>query len=368
MSVASSSKKPSLKRMGVLTSGGDCPGLNAVLRAVTKSALLDHGIRVFGFHDGFKGFMEGEAEELNWNSVSGILTAGGTILGATNRDNPFRMADGKGGFKDRSADVVKHYKKLGLDGCVVVGGDGTMKLAQAFAERGLRIVGVPKTIDNDLWGTDHSVGFDTAVEFAAQCLDRLHNTAQSHHRIMVAEVMGRDSGWIGLYSGVAAGADVILLPEIPFDLEKAAGFITRRQGEGKCFSIVVVAEGAREKGKGVVAKLLADDPTHPERLGGVGEVVARGLQRLTGLEARVTVLGHLLRGGSPTARDRLLATSFGHTAVNLLWRGVAGRCVVEQGGIITHVSLKEATSRRKDVPKKHPLILAARSAMTSFGD
>lgn len=358
----------SLKRLGVLTSGGDCPGLNAVLRSVVKSAMLQHKSKVFGFHDGFRGFMDGEFVLLDWASVSGILTRGGTILGSTNRDNPFKMADGKGGFEDRSAEVVAHYRKLKLDAVVVVGGDGTMKLAHGFHQKGVRIIGIPKTIDNDLIGTDTTVGFDTAVQIATDCLDRLHSTAQSHHRIMVVEVMGRDSGWIALYSGVASGGDVILLPEIPFQLEKVADFINKRHEEGKSFSIVVVAEGAKEKGRGVVTRMLADDPTHPERLGGIGEVVARGLQKLTGHEARVTVLGHLLRGGAPTAQDRLLAQEFGFKAVDLAGRGKSGRCVVMREGKIGHISLKEATSGRKDVPLQHPLLLAARASRTCFGD
>src|SRR5688500_3512163 len=310
---------PTIKRIGVLTGGGDAPGLNAVIRAVVKSA-CNAGIEVLGIEDSYDGLIEpGRSRVLLPKDVTGILRLGGTILGTTNRGNPFAypMSTSTGEEVDYSERVVENLHKFGLDALVVIGGDGTLAIAHEFSKKGIPIVGVPKTIDNDIVGTVSCFGFDTAVNFATEAIDRLHTTAEAHHRVMVVEVMGRYAGWIALYAGVAGGADVILIPEIPFDLNIVAEGITKRDRFGARFSIVVVAEGAKPV-DGKVALIKEAEGAFVERLGGMGALVAADIEKRTGKETRYVVLGHLQRGGAPTSFDRVLATRFGARAVELL--------------------------------------------------
>lgn len=360
-----------LKRIGVLTGGGDCPGLNAVIRAVTKDAIR-HGVEVVGIEDGFLGLIEDRTVALNYERVSNILTVGGTILGSSNRANPARFAvgtnaDGSPIFEDVTDRCMGVIDRLGLDALVVIGGDGTMSCAGPFVERGVNCLGVPKTIDNDLWGTDLTFGHLTAVQIASDALDRVHTTAASHHRVMVVEVMGRNAGWIALGAGISSGADAILIPEIPFDLGVLCELIARRSDHGKRFTIVCCAEGARPAGGEQVASRV--DPTSPDpiRLGGIARWLADRLEACSGVEARQVVLGHVQRGGSPIAQDRVLATLFGNRAVDLLLAGARNRLVAWVDGRLTDVPLLDARDRQRLVPMDDPLIAAARSVYTSFG-
>ncbi|MBI1884604.1 MAG: 6-phosphofructokinase [Chlamydiae bacterium] len=359
------------RRIGILTGGGDCPGLNAAIRAVSKRAIRDFQMEVIGFEDGFLGLVENRFRKLSDLDVSGILARGGTILGTSNRANPFWfpvLRDGKEVYEDVSKKAFKNYQHLGLEGLVTLGGDGTLKIAQQLLALGLEIVAIPKTIDNDLSGTDFTFGFDSAVSIVTEAMDRIHTTAESHHRVMIVEVMGRYAGWIALYGGVAGGADVILIPEIPFDVDKICGKVWERQMEGKNFSMVVVAEGAfPKKGKPVVRKMIKASPD-PVRLGGIAAFLAEKIEKKTELECRFTVLGHLQRGGSPTAFDRLLATQFGHAALDLLLKKDFGKMVAFQKGEMRAVPLRDAVEELKKVPLNHPLMLAARSVGTAFGD
>ncbi len=361
-----------IRQIGVLTGGGDAPGLNAVIRALTKSAILDHGVRVIGFNDGFSGMVEMKTHELGLRDVRGILPRGGTILGTTNRGNPFeyveRLADGTERVSDASATVAKNFERLGLDALVVIGGDGTLSIAhRLMQEHGIPVVGVPKTIDNDLAATDRTFGFATAVEVATDALDRLHTTAESHHRIMLLEVMGREAGWIALHSGVAGGADVVLIPEIPFQVEPVIAKVWARQNRGTPFSIVVVAEGARPKDGGQVYQSV-DPVTGWKRLGGISYELAPILQGKTGLEVRVTVLGHIQRGGSPCADDRILATRLGAEAMRLVMRGRFDHMVALRGEEIEAVPMEKAINRLKLVDPKGQLVRNARSLGIVFGD
>ena len=361
-----------LKKIGVLTGGGDCPGLNAVLRAVVKTAVGKYGCEVIGFRDGYHGLVLNDSLKLKRSNVSGILDRGGTILGSSNRDNPFQFKvtaeDGATQYLDLSDQVVQNITELGIECMVIIGGDGTLSSARDFAKKGLKVIGVPKTIDNDLSATDITFGFMTAVDTATDAIDKLHTTAESHHRIMVLEVMGRYAGWIALESGLAGGADIILIPEIPYDIKKVAQKVLDRNNAGKHFSIVVVAEGAKpQAGNMVVSKIVGDSPD-PIRLGGIGNQVAEQLQAFTSIEARVTVLGHLQRGGSPSAFDRILATRYGVAAVELIKNEQFGVMVSLQGSHITAVSLEEAVGKLKTVPTDSELIAAAKSIGTEFGD
>jgi len=362
-----------IRRIGVLTGGGDCPGLNAVLRAVTKTAIRMHGIEVVGIEDGFLGLIENRTRPLTFRDVSGILTRGGTILGSNNKANPSRFCVGLNAagepvfcdVTDRCLDTVNRNR---LDALVVIGGDGTMACAAPLVLAGVNVIGVPKTIDNDLVGTEITFGFLTAVATATDALDRLHSTADSHHRVMVCEVMGRNAGWIALHSGVASGSDVILLPEIPFDLDVVGDYISSRMRSGPGFAIVVVAEGARLRdGNQVVAR---HDPTSadPIRLGGIGHLVAKEIELRTGAETRTTVLGHIQRGGMPIAADRVLGTNFGYYALETLMRGGVGRMIVRDANEFKDVDLLFAAGKQRLVPIDHPLIVAARGIGTSFGD
>lgn len=359
---------PKIKRIGVLTGGGDAPGLNAVIRAVVKAA-CNAGMEVVGLEDSFDGLLDpSRSRILTPHEVTGILRLGGTILGTTNHGNPFEYpvetSDGKVDYSDR---VVETFHKMGLQALVVIGGDGSLSIAHQFYLKGIPVVGVPKTIDNDIVGTTSCFGFDTAVSFAADAIDRLHSTAEAHKRIMVVEVMGRYAGWIALQGGIAGGADVILMPEIPYDLEKVADAIRKRESFGAKFSIVVVAEGATPVGGSVTLREEAR-AGYVERLGGVGVLIADRLEDMTGREARCVVLGHLQRGGGPTAFDRVLATRFGGAAVELIQRGVFGKMVANNPPDIVPIPLSDVVGRTKTVPLDSDLLKTARAIGVSFGD
>jgi 6-phosphofructokinase 1 len=356
-----------VSRAGVLTGGGDAPGLNAVIRAVVKAG-VGSGIACTGIEDGFDGLVEPDRlRALAPADVTGILRRGGTILGTTTR-NPFaHPVPGSTAPCDCSERVLTKFRVSGLDALVVIGGDGTLAIAHEFSRRGLPLVCVPKTIDNDIAGTDSSFGFDSAVAFATDAIDRLHTTAEAHQRVLVVEVMGRYCGWIALHAGVAGGADAVLIPEIPFDLSVVAGRIHERDRWGARFSIVVVAEGARAVG-GERFSLERAHAGQPERLGGIGAWVARELARRTGKETRTVVLGHLQRGGAPTSVDRLLATRFGGMAVQLLQDRQFGTMVALDGPRIVTRQLSEVVGRIKTVPVDIDLVRTARSVGITFGD
>lgn len=358
----------SVKRIGILTGGGDAPGLNAVIRAVVKAA-SNAGIDCIGLEDSFDGLIEPDRWRLlTPKHVTGILRLGGTILGTTNRGNPFAYpVETSEGTCDYSSRCIDMFHELRLDALVVIGGDGTLAIAHRFFQLGLPLVGVPKTIDNDIVGTTNCFGFDTAVSFATDAIDRLHTTAEAHHRIMVVEVMGRYAGWIALYAGVAGGADVILIPEIPFDLKIVARRLRERGEWGARFSIVVVAEGAMPAG-GKASVLVEGDATHVERLGGMGGRVARELGELTGKEARWVVLGHLQRGGAPTSFDRILATRFGGKAVELVRKGEFGKMVAFHPPDIVAIPLEDVVGKCKKVPLEFDVVLTARALGVTFGD
>lgn len=352
-------------KIGILTGGGDCPGLNAVIRSVTKSLILQHGAEVIGFMDGFKGVIERRYSKLDYRDVSGILTQGGTILGTNNKANPFNYFDRDG--EDVSDEIMELYERLGLDGVVAIGGDGTMSICHRMQQKGMNVVGVPKTIDNDVAFTDRTFGFDTAVAIATDAIDRLHTTGQSHNRVMILETMGRYSGWIALASGIAGGADVILLPEIPFDIDEVAR-VCREREERQKFTIVAVAEGAKPKGGGLTVRERIDESPDAIRLGGVGNAVREELKPKLDSEIRTTVLGHIQRGGTPTAFDRILATNFGAYAASLIAQGKFNRMVALQGDDITHVALEKVANKNRNVPLDSMLIASALAVGTSLGN
>jgi 6-phosphofructokinase 1 len=357
-----------MKKIGVLTGGGDAPGLNAVIRAVVKAA-TNAGIQVVGLEDSFDGLIYPEKSRiLTPHDVTGILRLGGTMLGTVNRGDPFvePIVTPQGTF-DYGDRVIEMFGQMELDALVCIGGDGTLAISYEFYKKGIPLVCVPKTIDNDIVGTTSCFGFDTAVSFATDAIDRLHSTAEAHRRIMVVEVMGRYAGWIALHSGMAGGADVILIPEIPYDLERVAACIRDRDKLGARFSIVVVAEGAHPK-DGAVALIEAAHGGHVERLGGIGIRCAAQLEELTGKETRYVVLGHLQRGGSPTAFDRTLATRFGGKAVELLIKGQFGKMVANHPPDLVPIPLGEVVGKTKTVPLDYDLLLTARALGVSFGD
>ena len=363
-------KAARIKSIAIMTGGGDCPGLNAVIRAVAKTAINKYDLEVWGIEDGYLGLIEDRLHILSYNDVSNILTVGGTILGSCNNANPFKYPVKCGNrtrTRDLSADCIKLLAGYGADALICIGGDGTMASASEFAKKGLTVMGVPKTIDNDLYGTDVTFGFDTAVTTATEAIDKIHTTASSHHRVMIIEVMGRYAGWIGLHSGVASGADIILLPEIPYEIDKICEVVLRRSERGKRFSIVVAAEGAKPKGgKMVVAKKLKDSPD-PIRLGGIANVLAQQIGAAAGLDCRSVVLGHVQRGGTPTPFDRTLATSFGHKAIELLMKGTKNHLVVQKDGKLSSIPLSQVAGKIKTVGRNHYLIRAALAVGTSFG-
>jgi len=326
-----------MKRIGILTGGGDCPGLNAVIRAVVRKGIVHHGLSIAGVRSGWQGLLTGDIEELTLDSVSGILPKGGTIL-RTSRTNPFANPDG-------SRRVCDNLKRFRIEALIVVGGEDTLGVAYKFSQMGVRLVGIPKTIDNDLPNTDYSFGFDTAVTIATEAIDRLHSTAESHHRVMVVEVMGRHTGWIATVAGIAAGADCILVPEVPFSIEEVCRSLRKRQARGKDFSVVVVAEGAKpmECDDLVTCSSQVDAFGHV-RLGGIANIVGQEIEKRTGMEVRVTILGHVQRGGSPTPFDRVLATRFGIAAIDLVVKKDFGKMVSLRGNQIEAVDLAEVTS------------------------
>jgi phosphofructokinase-like protein len=360
-----------VKRIGILTGGGDCPGINAVIRAVAKKAILQCGWEVIGIEDGYEGLIRNRHRKLDADDISGILAVGGTILGASKISNPYRYAVEEGSaivFKDVSKQAIKNFRGLEIDALVCIGGDGTLGIAHKLFRDGVPLVGVPKTIDNDIKGTDITFGFDSAVAIATEAIDRIHTTAQSHHRIMIIEVMGNRAGWIALFAGVAGGGDIILIPEIPFSLDAVTAKVRYRRKRGKRFSIVVISEGAKPKGGDVVVKRIVEKSADPLRLGGIGFKIGEELERISGIETRTVVLGHLQRGGPPIATDRILATQLGAEAVAMIVRGELGRMTAVQNGRVTTASLEEAASGPRLVPLDHPLIAAARALGTSFGD
>lgn len=360
-----------MEKIGILTGGGDCPGLNAVIRAVTKSALAG-ALEVIGYKDGYEGLILNQWIPLNQAMVSGILVQGGTILGTSNTANPYRWPvktqSGHIRFEDVSKKAISNYRKAKLSGLIVVGGDGTMSIANRLRQDGISIVGIPKTIDNDLAGTDVTFGFETAVATAAEAIDKVHTTAQAHHRVMVIEVMGRYAGWIALYSGVASGGDVILIPEIPYEMKYVYKKIRERNSLGKNFSIIVVAEGAKPKGGHLTVSRRIAKSTDPVRLGGIGFKIADDIEKHLGIEARAIVLGHVQRGGPPTPGDRLLATQFGSHAVHMLLSREFGQMVVYRNHTVSSISLEEVAGGLRLVPSHHHLIASARAVGTSFGD
>lgn len=357
------------KKIAILTGGGDCPGLNAVIRAVVKSA-VNNAWEVLGVLQGFSGLLDPENKiiSLKNKDVSGILHIGGTILGTTNRANPFEYSV-SGAVKDVSAQVISNFNKLNLDALVCIGGDGTLEIANRFADLGLPVIGIPKTIDNDLAATIITFGFDTAVSTATDAIDKLHSTAESHNRVMVVELMGRYAGWITLNAGVAGGADIILIPEIPFCMDKVCAKVERRYANGRNFAIVAVAEGAKPKNSDALfTKGGGEEGRQEVVLGGVGDWVAKQIQQITNRDTRNLTLGHLQRGGTPTTFDRLLATRFGAAAVRMIEQGNFGTMVALAPPTIVPVPLKDAISNMKQVPLDSDVILSARQLGISFGD
>jgi 6-phosphofructokinase 1 len=360
-----------MPKVGVLTGGGDCPGLNAVIRGIVKSADTKYGWEVIGIEDSFQGLiLQGKSRPMTPYSIRGILPRGGTILHSSNRANPFEYpttVDGETVVNDVSKTVIERCRELQLDGLVAIGGDGTNRIAARLFDLGLKVVGVPKTIDNDLQATDVTFGFNSAVTTAMEALDKLHTTAASHHRVMVVEVMGRYAGWIALESGLAGGADVILIPEIPFHIEKVCDKIRGRAEKGSTFSIVVVAEAAHAEGEEVSVVAHGGKGKGMERLGGIGTKVGDEIAARTGMDVRVTVLGHIQRGGSPTAFDRILATRFGAKAMSLVAKGEFGRMVCLQGREVTSVPIHEAITDYRRVNLDSGLILTAEAVGICMG-
>ena len=352
-------------RVGVLTGGGDAPGLNAVIRSVTKSLILQQGAEVIGFEDGFEGLIEGHFRSLSYGDVSGILTRGGTILGASNKGNPFQYH--RRGGADVSAEVKRTVKELGLHALVVIGGDGTMTIAHGLQQMGISCVGVPKTIDNDLVGTSRTFGFDTAVTIVTEAIDRIHTTAQSHNRVMIIETMGRYAGWIALYAGVAGGADVILIPEFEYDIDVVARTCREREDGGQRFTIICVAEGAKPHGGDRVINEVISDSPDPIRLGGICKVLEAQLEKRVRSEIRSTILGHVQRGGTPTAYDRNLATMFGSYAAAMVTDEQFGRMVALQESRLTSVPFDDVAHKTRTVPVDAPMVAAALSVGTTFG-
>jgi len=339
------------QKIGILTAGGDCPGINAAIRGVGKTAIVKYDMTVIGISDGFTGMINKEYRELSEYDLSGILTMGGTILG-TSREKPFK-SNGKGKTDLKKPVLIReHYEQLGLDCLVCIGGNGTLKTAYLLSQEGLNVVGIPKTIDNDVWGTDLTFGFDSAVNIATEAIDRLHSTANSHKRIMIIELMGHNAGWIALYSGLAGGGDVILIPEIKYDEKKVAEYLVNRFRENKAYSIIVVAEGVRT----------------PEKEISPAQYLSKRIPELTGIETRETVLGYIQRGGTPSPMDRVLATRYGAAAADLIAKGSYGKMVALTNDMITSVPLSEVAGRLKLVDPLNPMVIQAKNMGTSFGD
>ncbi|MCU0472246.1 MAG: 6-phosphofructokinase [Bacteroidales bacterium] len=337
-------------KIGILTAGGDCPGINAAIRGVGKTAILKYSMQLIGISDGFTGMINKEYRELTEHDLSGILTVGGTILG-TSREKPFKSSGKNKNEIKRPVLIKEHYEQMGLDCLVCIGGNGTLKTAYLLSLEGLNVVGIPKTIDNDVWGTDITFGFDSAVNIATEAIDRLHSTANSHKRIMLIELMGHNAGWIALYSGIAGGGDVILIPEIPYKEEKIAEYLLRRTDENKPYSIVVIGEGV-------------ENP-HKER--SVAHYLSNRINELTGLETRETVLGYIQRGGTPSPMDRVLATQYGTAAVDMIAERDFGKMVALKNGHLDSVPLSDVSGKLKLVAPDNPLVIQALNMGTSFG-
>jgi 6-phosphofructokinase 1 len=344
------SKNTVPKTIGILTAGGDCPGINAAIRGVGKTAIVKYGMKVIGISDGFSGLITKDCFELTESHLSGILTLGGTILG-TSREKPFKSDSKKKNDNAKPLLIKEHYEQLGLDCLVCIGGNGTMKTAHMLSVEGLNVVGIPKTIDNDVWGTDMTFGFDSAVNIATEAIDRLHSTANSHKRIMVIEIMGHNAGWLALYSGMAGGGDVILIPELPHDEDIIMNYLKKRANDNKPYSIVVTAEGIEI----------------PENECSAGRYLARKIEEVTGLETRETVLGYIQRGGSPSPMDRVLASRFGAAAANLIAENDFGKMVAHRKGEISSVKLSEVAGKTKLVERDDPMVKQAREMGTCFG-
>ncbi len=371
-----------VKRFGILTSGGDCPGLNAAIRGVAKAASGMYGMEIVGINNGYRGLINADTQLLSSGDFSGILTMGGTILGSS-REKPFkdrehsvegnpgngakRLSDADIG-KDKPELIKKNIEELRLDALVVLGGNGTNTTAHLLAAEGINVIGLPKTIDNDIFGTDVSFGFHSAVDIASEAIDRLHSTANSHNRVMVIELMGHKAGWLALYAGIAGGGDIIIIPEIPYTVSALARSLEKRRSEGKKFSIVAVAEGAMSEAEAALPKKERKRMREAMPWPSIGYRVAAEIQNATGMETRVTVLGYLQRGGTPSAYDRVLATEFGTTAAEMLSKGIFGRMAAMVGSAITSVPLEEVAGKTKTIPLDHPLISTARQVGTSFGD
>jgi ATP-dependent phosphofructokinase / diphosphate-dependent phosphofructokinase len=344
----SSSNKPG--KIGILTAGGDCPGLNAAIRGVGKTAIVEYGMKVYGFNAGFLGLINKDFMVLKESQLSGILTLGGTILGSS-REKPYKNMENGENASDKPERIKQTYHELELDCLVCIGGNGTMKTASMLAQEGLNVIGIPKTIDNDVWGTEITFGFESAVQIATEAIDRLHTTANSHQRVMIIELMGHHAGWLALYSGMAGGGDIILLPELPYNIKSVCKKIERRYEDKKPYSIVVVAEGIE----------------HPKNRS-AASYIAEKITSCTGIETRETVLGYIQRGGSPTPMDRILATRYGAFAAQCIAEGCFGTMVAIKKGELTTVPLREAGSNQRLVEPAHPLILKARKMGVSFGD
>ncbi|SHK37740.1 6-phosphofructokinase [Clostridium cavendishii DSM 21758] len=360
------------KKIALLTGGGDCPGLNAVIRAVTKTAILQYGYEVIGYKFGYRGLYNNDFIPLTLDTVSGILHRGGTILHSSNKDNLFDYQveeNGKIIKKDVSDVAVENLKREGVDTLVVIGGDGTLTSARDFARKGVNVIGVPKTIDNDLLATDVTFGFNTAIDIATEALDRLQTTAASHHRVMLLEVMGRNAGWIALEAGIAGSANVILLPEIPYDINKIVDKIRQREALGKEYSIIVVAEGAKPKNGEVVVSKIVEDSPDPIRLGGIAHKLADDLEKLIkNHEVRATVLGHLQRGGNTSTYDRILSTRYGVKAVELIHEGKFGNMVCLKGDTTSYVSLEDVIGQTKCVDPDGEIVQTAKKIGISFAE
>ncbi len=360
-----------IKKLALLTGGGDCPGLNSAIRAVVQVCTLEYDIQVVGIPDGFKGLLENKFVPLDLFNTTGIFARGGTMLGSSNVDTPFSVPVNKGGkriYEDRSDEVMEHLARERVDAMIVVGGDGTQAIAHGMAQKGLKVVGIPKTIDNDLNGTEMTIGFHTAVTTAVDAIDKLHTTAESHHRVLVVEVMGRNAGWIALLAGLGGDADVILIPEIPYELPKVATFLNDLYHTHKRYSIVVVAEGAKPVGGDVTISRIIEDSPEKVRLGGVGFQVAMELERLAGREARAINLGHLLRGGAPEGFDRILASRFGAAAVRAVVDGNFDTMVCYRNDKVDLVPLETGAGKNRYIDPESQFLRAARERGIHFGD
>jgi 6-phosphofructokinase 1 len=348
-------------KIGILTGGGDCSGLNATIRSVAKSLILNCKAEIVGIQDGFLGFIERRSRALHYDDLSGILSQGGTLLGSSNRGSPFDYNS-----KDLSQEVMDYYNQLGLDGLVVIGGDGSLTIAYEMSKLGMQIVGIPKTIDNDLNGSDYTLGFNSAITIVTDALDRLHTTGQSHKRVMILETMGRYAGWIALHSGIAGGADIILLPEFSYDIQEVADACKRRMGERQC-AIIVVAEGAAETGGDLTIQQTVTNSPDARRLGGIANVLKAQLEAELDSEIRATQLGHIQRGGSPTAFDRIFATNLGCYAASLVAHKEFGQAVVSKNNSLTTVPLHQVAHKTRQVTVDDPALASALSLGISFG-